>query len=159
MRAHAPDRAITTPPGGLPLPAPPRSERMQSQPDPELASSSMNSLPYQSINVAPSTLAGHSMPGVTSMAGQNIPVQGMPNQSLPMSGPYGAQPSYPSQPSYPAQPSYPSQPSYPQVTRQPSGTPQAMAATSSGGGMKRILVIALAAIVVSAIGIAIVMLT
>jgi serine/threonine-protein kinase len=143
MRAQAPlDRKPTTPPGGLPLPAPPRSERMQSQPDPELGT---NSLPSQSIHVGASTLAGHGMPGARPLPNHGIPAPGPPSPPSPAL--YGA-----------IQPQYQAQPSYPQLARQPTGTPQAMAATSSGS-MKRVLVIALAAIVVSAIGIAIVMLT
>ena len=94
MRAQTPpsDRKLTTPPGGLPLPAPPRSERMAAQPDPELESQNV-SLPYQSINIAPST-STPAGPGMPSMPGQTMPMSnqniatsahGMANQNIAMS--------------------------------------------------------------------------
>jgi serine/threonine-protein kinase len=117
------------PPGSLPLPAPPRSGMHASQPG-----ESMPSMPYQSMNIsAQTTLAGHSMPSAASsprMAMYSTPASGLMAMP-PQQYPQGSLP-----------------PQSQLVTTQPQRR-----------GLPRIVVILAAAVIVSAIGIAIVMLT
>jgi serine/threonine protein kinase len=130
-------RLKTPVPGSLPLPAPPRSESMpyqrvagQSAPPQNVPGQSMASLPYQSINISGQpTLAGHSMPSAPNARG---PMYSTPAQGSipPMTYPHGSLP------------------------------PQSRLATEplASGGARRLLVIMVAALVVSTIGILIVML-
>ena len=119
--------AVTVPrlptpiPGSLPLPPPPVSQVMPGQ--------SMDSLPYQSMQVSHATLAGHSMPSVGA-SNQRVPMYTTPAGSMPpMQYPQGSLP--------------------PQHQRMQT-------APAKPAGLPRIVVILIAAFIVSAIGITIV---
>jgi serine/threonine protein kinase len=134
--------------GVLPLPPPPRSQSMPHQriagqstpPQSEsVPGQSMQSLPYQSINIsAQSTLAGHSMPAGHAMQSAGVSSPHVPMYSPPVSG------------------SFP-----PMMYPQGSLPPESQLATQPVAvrSMRRLVVIAIAAVVVSTIGILIVMLT
>jgi serine/threonine protein kinase len=154
----------------LPLPAPPPTP-MPDQP-------SMS--PYASMNlISQTTLAGHSMPGATSNprlpAGVSMQHQQFPPLMAPNLGPQGSQPpqaphpsqapQYQSQSPYPSQapqyqsqaPQYQSQSPYPsqapQYQQRPPTQPPPSLATPAQSGNKRVFVVLIAALLVSAVGI------
>ena len=131
-------RLRTPAPGALPLPPPPRSHSMPSQPaDQSMPGQSMQSMPYQSINIsAQTTLAGHSMPAVNT-----------PSSRPPLYAPNPG--SFPPQSAGSIPPM-----SYPQGSLPPQSQ-----AVAKPVRTKRIIVILAAAIIVSTIGILIVLLT
>ncbi|HEY5949327.1 MAG TPA: serine/threonine-protein kinase, partial [Kofleriaceae bacterium] len=88
-------RAKTPVPGLLPLPAPPRSQSMPQQHAPPgyTPGQSMQSLPYQSINIsAQTTLAGHSVPPGLSSSQLPMYATPLPGSTPPMTYPQGSLP-------------------------------------------------------------------
>ncbi|HTL38419.1 MAG TPA: protein kinase [Kofleriaceae bacterium] len=143
-------RMPTPIPGSLPLPAPPSTmQRFDAQPNPG------ESLPYQSMNVTPTTtLAGHSMPPQSSRPPMyarpgSIPPQNQPRMPTPLPG------SIPPMYQQPMSHMNPMGSMPPQLQVRPSHSEQGPAEASSG---KRLLVIIIAALIASGIGIAIALL-
>ena len=123
------DQDVTVPrlratpvPGSLPLPAPPRSGIMPGQSSP--------SMPYQSISIAQTTLAGHTMPSAT--------VHRTPVNNPPAVYPQG------------------SVPPRSEVGSAPFSSAMSASRLQSARSMRRLVVILVAAILVTAAGIVVV---